>query len=681
MFSMRSILLLLAVAGALHGYSQDNKQQALDYLKLAEEMRAGSMADNDIRDVLVQAANLDPTNLKANFDAGTYHIYTIGKDLAVQYFLRVYERDPNYRFDIEYWIGNSYQFGFQFDKAIDYYNRYLKRANAKPNYMGRDKVSIEQVLKNIQECENGKILVANPQNYAIVNMGVEINSEWDDYAPVLNEAEDELIFTSRRRDGNLNPDVYEDNKPWEDIFISRKVGGKWQPAENMGPRVNSIYHDSNLALSADGNTLFLHRDENGGDIYFITKGPDGNWGNPQPLPGVVNSSYAEKSVSISRDQKTLYFSSDRPGGLGALDIYKATINASGQWVNVQNLGPKINTPEDDDGPFIDYDNITLYFSSKGHKGMGGYDIFKSVLNESTGEWSDAENLGYPINTPDNDIYFVSTKTGDRAYYSSLREDALGYDDIYVITIPDNVIARRGETAAQAQTPVTTQPDVTPGTDKPEPVKTLKPFLYTITVIDAETRQPVDARTQLQGLRDNVVVAAKTTATGVTEFSIREAGAKDYRLSVESDGYMFVNQNVRLDGASDQPKTLSRTVELRKVQVGATSVLRNIYFDFDKASFKQESYTELNKLERMMSQNANMRVEIAGHTDYIGTAAYNMNLSQRRAEAVKDFLVKKGIDPRRIVAKGYGKTKPLVSNDDEEEGRELNRRVEFKVISN
>jgi outer membrane protein OmpA-like peptidoglycan-associated protein len=678
MFSMRSILLFLAVAGAfLHGYGQDNKQQALDYLRLAEEMRAGSIAENDIREVLVLAANLDPDNLKANFEAGTYHINTINKEVAVQYFLRVYERDPTYRFDLEYWIGQSYQFGLQFDKAIDFYNRYLTRVNARPNYMGKDKVSVERVERNIYECENGKEFVANPLNYAIINLGTEINSEWDDYAPVLNEAEDELIFTSRRRDGNLNQDVYEDNKPWEDIFISKKVDGKWQPAVNIGPRVNSIYHDSNLALSADGNTLFVHRDENGGDIYFFKKRPDGSWGEPQPLPGLVNSSYAEKSMSISPDEKTIYFSSDRPGGYGQLDIYKATINASGQWVNVQNLGPKINTPDDDDGPFIDYDGKTLYFSSKGHKGMGGYDIFKSVYDETTREWSEAENLGYPINTPDNDIYFVSTKSGERAYYSSVREDAIGYDDIYVITIPEEIIARRTE----PKPPVETQPEVTPPIEKPEPVKTLQPFAYTINVIDAETRQPVDARISLQGLRDNVIVASKTTSTGVAEFVIREAEAKDYRLSVESEGYIFVNQNLRLDGASDQPKALSRTVELRKIQTGAVSVLRNIYFDFDKATFKQESYTELNKLERMLSQNPNMRVEIAGHTDYIGTPAYNLNLSQRRAEAVKDYLTKKGIDPRRIVAKGYGKTKPLASNDDEAEGRELNRRVEFKVISN
>jgi outer membrane protein OmpA-like peptidoglycan-associated protein len=679
MSSIRSILFFLAVAGAfLTGYSQDKKQQAIEYLKLADDMKAGSQANYDIRDVLVQAANLDPENLKANFDAGYYHLLTVGKDMAVQYFLRVYQIDPNYKFDLEYQIGRSYQYGYEFDKAIDFYNRYITRYKSKPNYQGKDKVDVEVVERNIYECENAKVYVQHPENYSIVNMGLQINSEWDDYAPVLNEAEDEIIFTTRRREGNLNQNVYEDNKPWEDIFISRKVNGKWTPAENMGPKVNSIYHDSNLALSADGKTLFVHKDDNGGDIFFLKKQPDGSWSEPKPLPGMVNSSYAEKSVSISKDEKTLYFSSNRPGGFGLLDIYKATINSSGQWVDVKNLGEKINTQYDDDGPFIDYDGKTLYFSSKGHQGMGGFDIYKTVFDEGTNEWSEPENLGYPINTPDNDIYFVSTKDGKRGYYSSVREDGLGYDDIYVITLPDPALAAKKPDASPV-TPIVTPSEGTP--DEKAPVTQMQPLRYTVTVLDAATRQPVEARVRLEGMRDNIIVPSSGKGAGITEFSIVAAEAKEYRLSVEHEGYMFVSQNVRLEGVSAQPKALTRTIELRKVQTGAVLVLRNIYFDFDRATFKQESYNELNKLERMMAQNPTMQVEIAGHTDYVGTASYNMTLSQRRAEAVKDFLTKKGIDSRRIVAKGYGKTRPIASNDDEEDGRELNRRVEFRVISN
>lgn len=681
LYSMRSVLIFLTVTGAfITSWAQNNKELAKEYMLQAELMMAETRAIDDARDLMVTAANLDPDNLKANFEAGMFHIRTIGKDRAVQFFLRVYERDPNYRFDLEYWIGLSYQYGMEFDKAIDFYNRYKDRMAKRPNYMGNDRVSPAVVDRAIYECENGKEFVANPKNFSIVNIGREINSEWDDYAPVLNANEDIIIFTSRRKDGNMNQNVDLDNKPFEDIFISRKVNGVWSRAENIGAPVNTPYHDSNLAFSADGETLFIYKDDNGGDIYYSDRQPNGTWSVPKPLPGIINSSYEEKSISISPDERTLYFSSNRPGGYGGLDIYKATKDAKGEWSNVKNLGPKINTEFDDDGPFIDYDNKTLYFSSKGRKGMGGFDIFKSVFDEKTNEWSEPENLGYPINTPDNDIYYVSTRDGKRAYYSSVREDGIGYDDIYMITIPEQPVATvKPEVKPEPEPEIT--PEVKPE-PKPEPKPVQKfPLRYVVRVVDASTGQPLNARVRLQGARDNIVIAGSGKDTGVTEFLINTEGAKEYRLSVEQEGYAFVNQNVRLQGASDQERTEVRTVELRRLTTGVVGVLRNIYFDFDKATFRTESYTELNKLERMMAENPNLKVEIAGHTDNIGTAAYNMQLSQRRAEAVKDYLVKKGIDPRRITAKGYGKTRPLASNDDEKEGRELNRRVEFRVLEN
>jgi len=208
MFSIRCVLVFLAVAGIfLTTNGQDNKQQALEYLKIAEEMRAASQADNDIREVLIIGANLDPENLTLNYEAGLYHLMTIQKDLAVQYFMRVYEIDPNYRFNIEYLIGQSYQFGMQFEKAIDYYNRYKDRLVKRPNYQGRDKVDVKIVDRNIEECQVGLEFVSAPKDYSIVNISRDINSEWDDYAPVLNANEDEIVVTSRRRDGNMNKNV------------------------------------------------------------------------------------------------------------------------------------------------------------------------------------------------------------------------------------------------------------------------------------------------------------------------------------------------------------------------------------------------------------------------------------------------------------------------------------------
>ena len=197
----------------------------------------------------------------------------------------------------------------------------------------------------------------------------------------------------------------------------------------------------------------------------------------------------------------------------------------------------------------------------------------------------------------------------------------------------------------------------------------------MSVVDAaDQTTPLPAKIKLVGAKDNVIVPFTPLGDGVFEFKITNAKPKDYRLSVEVDGYVFQNLNIKLEGASAEEKTVNRKVAMRKLVAGVTSILRNIYFDFDKATFKTESYTELNKLEAMLSQNQNIVVEIAGHTDAVGTKEYNQYLSLRRAQAVKEYLTKKGINTRRIKAIGYGKSKPLASNDDEHGGRELNRRV-------
>ncbi|HZX74954.1 MAG TPA: OmpA family protein, partial [Cyclobacteriaceae bacterium] len=586
-------------------------------------------------------------------EAGHMQIETIDKELAVKYFLRIYRQKPTYRFDLEYWIGKSYQYGMNFNKAVDFFERYKKKLEQNPNYNGKDKIDLEEVNRKIFESNNAKDLITRPKNLAITNVGREINSEFEDYAPVLNEAETEMIFTSRRRDGNLNPDVFEDNKPFEDIFYAKKNGTKWAVAGNIGNTVNTPSHDSNLALSPDGNTLFVYKTNSEGDIYYSTRQSNGTWSAPTSLPGVINSSYRETSVSITKDGNTLYFASDRPGGIGGSDIYVSTKDNRGDWTRAKNLGTKINTPLDEDSPFIDYDQKILYFSSQGGKGIGGFDIFKStLLDAAKNEWSDPENMGFPINTPDDDIFYVASKDGQRGYYSSVREDGMGYSDIYLISIP---------------TPETTKKD-------------LQPLKYTVKVLNAD-KAPLEANVKLRGVADNVSIMASSKGAGIYEFLITSASPKDYQLSVEKEGFAFVNETLPIDAAGEFAKTATHTVLMRKLEVGVRQVLRNIYFDYDKATFQSTSYNELNKLETMMKQNSGVKVEISGHTDNFGKADYNKQLSLKRANAVKDFLISKGVDTRRVTAVGYGEEKPLVSNDDESDGRSINRRVEFKVLGN
>ena len=639
---------------------QSDVELAQELVIMAEEVLASTKAMLQARDMYIQAAQLDPDNIVANWKAGEFYLETVGKDQAAQYFEHVYELDPEYRFDLFYWTGRSYQYGMNFNKALEYYEKYKAKLLAHAGYRGNDKIELPDVERRIFECRNAIEFVANPSHHSIVNVGPEINSEEDEYAPVISADEDLMIFTSRRREGNLNENVFIDNKPYEDIFFSRKVNGKWTKAENIGVPVNTEFHDSNLAVSSDASQLFLYKDDNNGDIYVSYRNDD-SWSYPEPLDENINSEgFKEGSISISPDGQVLFYASNRIGGYGGMDIYYSIKNSNGEWERSQNLGPKINTAMDDDGPFIDYDGKTLYFSTQGRNGMGGHDIFYSVYDSASKEWSEPVNLGYPINTPDNDVYFVSTQDGKRGYYASVREDGYGFTDIYMVTVekPEGTLTENVSDYS---------------------IASLQPVILTLKVMDSETKEMLDARVSLRRQNDKVMAGIESKQTGIFESSIASSSESTYQLSVEKDGYTFKNITIDVPAASDETKAMERTIEMEKLRVGSGSVLRNIYFDFNKATFKQTSYEELNKLENMMQQNPGLRIEISGHTDRIGTAAYNKKLSQQRANAVKDYLVKKGIDPRRILSKGYGEERPLASNDDESEGRELNRRVEFEVI--
>jgi outer membrane protein OmpA-like peptidoglycan-associated protein len=693
MYSLLRVLIFSAGIVLVASFSafaqQQDKELSKEYMLQADLILEATKAEDDARDQMVVAANYDTTNIKANFEAGHLHLITINKDLAIKFFLRIYRQDPEYNFALTYWIGKGYQYGLDFDNAIRFYTEYKNKLTKKPGYQGKDKVDMKEVDRRLEECKNGKEFIAAPKPFSIINIGREINSDSEDYAPVLTADESELVFTTRRRDGNTYENVADDNKPYEDIFYSKKSGDKWAKAQNIGP-INIKFSESSLAFSPDGKTLFVYKDEGNGDIYFTERKDDGTWGTLEALPGIINSTFRESSVSITKDEDVLYFASERPGGFGGSDIYVCYKDSKGEWSRVKNLGPSINTEYDEDGPFIDYDAKTLYFSSKGRKGMGGFDIFKSnLLDKEKNEWSEPENMGYPINSPDDDVFFTGTKDGKHWYYSSVREDGLGYTDIYTI-VPSEEVKKEPVVAAKDPEPIKEMPKEEPIVEtkvktKIEPKVVVKPSVqpikYMVNVVDAESKNPIEAKVRMQGLKDNVMVGAIGQNDGSYEFAITSTKPKDYRLSIEREGYVFQNLNVKVEGATTKEKTITKTIEMRKLVVGVVSILRNVYFDYEKATFKTEAYSELNKLETMMKQNESLQVEIGGHTDSYGDAKYNQSLSQRRANAVKSFLTSKGIDTRRVKTVGYGESKPLASNDDETEGRQFNRRVEFKVLGN
>jgi len=330
--------------------------------------------------------------------------------------------------DISFYLGRAYMLNYKFDDAIVQFTSYLIKDKS-------SKELKELANKYIENCQNGIELMNNPVKVNISNLGEPINSSASEYVPVISADESILIFTYRgeKSTGGIQPfDINDpDNSYTEDVFMSAKAGGEWIEPFGAGSNINSIDHDACIALSVDGQKLFVFKNNgnDNGDIYMSSM-TGNNWSIPERLRGNVNTNAWEGSCSIGANERILYFSSERPGGYGGRDLYKATLQHDGSWGEIKNLGPKINTPLDDDAPFIHPDGTTLLFSSKGHKSMGGYDIFKTFRIDTS--WTTPENMGYPINTPGDDIYYVLSADGQRGYYSSEKAGGFGQQDIYTV---------------------------------------------------------------------------------------------------------------------------------------------------------------------------------------------------------------------------------------------------------
>jgi len=681
---------LLSVLFASEVKSQDaDPEMAKMLLETADIIMAETKVLTQARDTYRDAAEADPNNVRANYMAGSTYLQTTEKAKATKYLLRAYQIDSDYKFDLLYSIGRAFQYGYEFDNAIEYYQKYKQKLESSTGYTGPDKTSLDEVSRRIDESNTGKRLMEDPVNYSITNLGTAINSELWDYAPSINADETVMIFTSRRGpdQGNLNENVFDDNFFYEDIFISRKSGGEWQEAENIGPVVNTKYHDSNLGFSPDGKTLYIYSDEGNGDIYYTNNLSEDTWSEPLGLSENINSSgYNEKSVSQSADGNTLFFASNRPGGNGGFDIYFSTKNRKGEWGPSKNVGSVVNTEGDEDGPFIQFDGKTLYFSSTAHEGMGGFDIFKSEYDSASGEWSNPENLGYPLNTPDDDIYFVMTKDGKTGYYATVREEGMGYNDIYRVKIggseddSDEKLASKeanvdeGEKSKEENNVKAVDVEKAPDNE----VQTGAPVKLMVRVVDARSNEVINANVKLKGQEDNITVPAESTNNGIYTYVVVRDEATNFMLSADKPGYIFANKKITIPASKGEEQTVRQTLSLRKPEVGTSKTLRNIFFEFGKATFTSESYEELNKMVSFLEANPEVNVEIAGHTDNIGSDAVNKKLSQQRANKVVNYLTDKGIDRRRLNAVGYGEERPIVSNDDEVMGREINRRVEFIV---
>ncbi len=378
-----------------------------------------------------------PNNANYEYKLGVCFLFA-GNDKykALQIIEKIKDTEiANNEIDFYYCLGRSYHLNYRFGDAKVSYHKYLSL-----NRKLITKQRIIDVRRLIEMCDNGEYLIQDSISAPIENIGKTVNSQYPDYAPVISADEELLIFTSRRSGSigglrNIHGQKDPHGKYFEDIYITKKEDEGWGQPINIGEVINTKGHDANIGLSADARQLFIYRNDKKiyGDIYVSTLEKD-NWSEPTRLDKPINTKkYWEGSTSLSTDGKELYFTSNRPGGMGGRDIYKSVLLSDGVWSDPQNLGDKVNTKYDEDAPYFHADSRTIYFSSKGHSSIGGYDIFKSVLKNNV--WNDAENLGYPINTPYDDIYFVLSSDRKSGYFSTDRAGGYGSYDIYKVFLP------------------------------------------------------------------------------------------------------------------------------------------------------------------------------------------------------------------------------------------------------
>ncbi|MCS6822108.1 MAG: OmpA family protein [Microscillaceae bacterium] len=659
-------------------------------MKDARELE-GELRFTEALDIYQKVLLQEPENEQALYGAGICYLKSRHREKALPFLQKLFKKNPAYNPNLKFHLAEAYQINNFFREARKYYLEF-KRDFEKLKQQTKDKKDAEELEEEIKrfdklvkECEYGEKYINSPVNAQIENIGSAINSVHPDYAPVISADESVLVFTSRREDTTGECKDENDGLPCEDIYISYFKDGKWTPAQNIGKPINTSRHDACIALSPDGKKLFVYRDNvaGTGDIYYSTQKPDGSW-TPIKEFDAVNSKYHETSITITADGKTVYFSSDRPGGYGRLDIYKCTLNEKGKWSEPVNLGPTINTPYDDDSPFITNNGKTLYFSSCGHTTMGGYDIFKSEWDEKTQKWTTPENLGYPINTADDDVFFVIAANGKRGYYASPKEGGFGEKDIYVIKMPEpqlNTLALKTQEAPKPK-PIEIKPIEIKPVEVQTPKNTIEVFLMG-KITEKGTKNPLEAQVKIKELStdEEVAVHISNKETGEYEETVVKPN-QSYLVSVQKEGYLFHSEVVSIPKV-EQSQIFRADFELTKIKKGAIANLK-VFFDFDKATLRPESKPEMENFLAFLKNNPKIKVEIAGHTDNIGTDQKNLILSTQRAKAVMDYLIDNGIEEERLVYKGYGFHRPIAPNQnpdgsDNPEGRQLNRRTECIII--
>ncbi|PCI93999.1 MAG: peptidoglycan-associated lipoprotein [Flavobacteriales bacterium] len=630
-----------------------------------------------------KANKFNPNNAELNYKIGRcYLMSSVYKEECIPHFLKALKLNPSVAPDVQYHLGIGYHLTMDFDKAITAFNKY------KTTLVSKNPAELEDVNKKIAECKMGKKLVAKPERVFIDNFGKPVNGKYPEYGAIISADESIMMFTSRRNTSTGSNKLPEGSTDYfEDIYITKKVDGKWTSPENMGSQINTDGHDATTAVSPDAQSMLIYKDTKGDGNLYECKLEGAVWSKPKKMNKYINTKHHESSASYSNDGKTLYFVSNKPGGFGNHDMYVTKWDEIKQdWGESKNLGPTLNTKYNEEAVLIHPDGKTLYFSSQGHSSMGNYDIFKSTLSDD-GSWSTPENMGYPINTVDDDVFFVINASGRRGYYSSFKDDGHGEKDIYMITFlgPEKPFQLNSEDNLLASVAKPVSEKVV---EKQVDALTKRITILKGVTSDCKTLKPVGATLELIDIDENKTLATFESNNTTGKYLVSLPSGKNYGLIIRKESYLFHSENFNIPETAAYQE-VEKNICLKKIEVGSVIVLKNIFYDYNKATLRDASKNELDRLTKLLTENPTIKIELSAHTDSRGGNAYNEKLSQRRAQSCVDYLIKKGIATGRLVSKGYGETKLIKSDaeiaklkfeDEKEAAHQENRRTEFKIIA-
>jgi len=639
MFRTTIFFLLLAISFSISAQTElsTKSKKAIELYTLADNFRVrGQYAE--ALNLLGQAIEKDKNFAEAYYRRGLTYYLMKQYPNAISDFEKGLSLTSELRKQKDFWfaLGEPYVLSGQYEKAMKVLSAYINNET-----QNKQKIAYATML-----FKSAEFSLKNQSTKSLFKrraLSDTVNRFVMQYFPVLTADQMQLIYTRRAGDGP-NDD--------EDLMITKKdEQGRWSIPESISKNINTPLNEGTCTISADGRRLIFTscsgRDGIGScDLYESIKVGD-VWTTPKNLGRNVNTNEWESQPSLSADGRTLYFVSDRRSGLGRRDVWISTLDETGIWTRAINAGKQINSSFDEISPFIHANDKTLYFASNGLPGFGGYDIFYAERDSAI--WGVPKNIGNLINDNDDQFSFFITADGMKGYYAHEETLPSGFSrsKIYEVLIPpENQVKFRSN--------------------------------YVKGIIrDKVSRSPLTARIELINIERNDMISLVKSDSITGEYLMVLTQGAEYALYINKRGYLFKSYNFNYSEVKDF-RPIIIDIDLERATAGSMAVLNNIFFDLDKYDLKPKSIPELQKIIRFMQENPQVRVEVSGHTDNIGQATYNKQLSEKRALSVYNYLIEKGIEKNRLVPIGYGQAKPLADNATDE-GRQQNRRIEFRII--